>query len=116
MNEFVRDRLVSERDNGLSNIYPRAGGEIEGYPIFNYSTLDLADAIRRTEVRRVSFNYDPYELARLIQESNEYDFLLIGIPANITSVEWKDTYRDQFGMAEGSYIIAILACAQAVTV
>lgn len=92
--------------NLLLNL-PSADGMYRGMPIWNYSAMERIDALPVYQANRARY------LDRLadIVESDEYDFFIISIPANMAdaTIAWKQTYRDQCSVPPESLLVMILA-------
>jgi hypothetical protein len=92
--------------NLLLNL-PSADGMHRGMPVWNYSAMERIDALPIYQANRARY------LDRLadIVESDEYDFFIIAIPANMAdaTIQWKQTYRDQCSVPPESLLVMILA-------
>ncbi len=100
--------IVSYRLNGLANQLS-AVGLADNIPIFNYSTIELIEELPLYRLREYPF----LQQARLMADSGDYEFFMIGIPSNNedATIVWKDTFRTQISLPEGSFLIGIMGCA-----
>ncbi len=105
-------RIVSENDNGLETGLDSVTS-YRNTPVFDYGSMALIDegAMYRNRIRQ--FEYDFLQIARYCNDSDEYEMFTIALPINNenATIDWKDTYRCQFSIPEGSFLISISGCA-----
>lgn len=91
--------------NLLLNL-PSADGMYNGKPVWNYGPNERIDALPAYQANRARL-LDP--LADIV-EAGEYDFFIIGIPANFedATIAWKDTYRSQVTVPPESLLVMIM--------
>ncbi len=108
MLQYDPSKIVQTQLNGLANSLSSVE-EYNNTPVFPYGANDLINSLPIYRLREYPF----LKQANLLAESFEYDLFIIAIPVNEVdaNVAWKDTYRTQFSVPEGSYILGILGCA-----
>lgn len=100
-------------ENGLENMHdtqvivPSPSGRL--IPVFEYNASDLQHSLTAYRVRREAFRYDEMWQSVLVNDSGDYDLLMIAIPVNEedTLIEWKKTYRTQFSVPPNSLLLQI---------
>jgi hypothetical protein len=104
-NQLVTGGLAGSTANILLNL-PSADGQYNGRPVWNYSAMEIVDALQAYQGPRARL-LDP--LADII-ESDEYDFFMIGLPANVgdATIVWKDTLRLQCSVPPESLLVMVL--------